>query len=121
MQSSGALLKPSAVAGESLLKTINDILDFSKIESGNMELEMADFDLRTCIEEVLDVFSAKAAQTGLDLVYQVDAKTPAQIIGDSLRLRQVLMNLVGNASKFTSSGEIFINVKFFKHFKRWFC
>ena len=96
--------------GESLLKTINDILDFSKIESGNMELENADFDLRTCIEEVLDVFSAKAAQTGLDLVYQIDAKAPSQIIGDSLRLRQILMNLVGNAIKFTQHGEIFVSV-----------
>lgn len=103
--------------GESLLKTINDILDFSKIESGNMELEMNDFDVRTCIEEVLDVFSAKAAQTGLDLVYQVDAKAPSQIVGDSLRLRQVLMNLVGNATKFTHSGEIFINVKMLKTFE----
>jgi signal transduction histidine kinase/CheY-like chemotaxis protein/ligand-binding sensor domain-containing protein len=102
--------------GESLLRTINDILDFSKIESGNMELEMADFDLRTCIEEVLDVFSAKAAQTGLDLVYQLDTKAPSQIIGDSLRLRQVLMNLVGNAIKFTHKGEIFINVKLLKTF-----
>jgi signal transduction histidine kinase len=102
---------------ESLLRTINDILDFSKIESGNMELEMADFDLRTCIEEVLDVFSAKAAQTGLDLVYQVDAKAPSQIIGDSLRLRQILMNLVGNATKFTQHGEIFINVKLLQTFK----
>ncbi len=97
--------------GESLLKTINDILDFSKIESGNMELENADFDVRTCIEEVLDVFSAKAAQTGLDLVYQVDAKAPSQLIGDSLRLRQVLMNLVGNAIKFTQQGEIFVSVR----------
>ena len=102
--------------GESLLKTINDILDFSKIESGNLELEMADFDLRTCIEEVLDVFSAKAAQTGLDLVYQVDSKAPSQLIGDSLRLRQVLMNLVSNAIKFTHSGEIFISVRLQKTF-----
>lgn len=102
--------------GESLLKTINDILDFSKIESGNMELENADFDVRTCIEEVLDVFSAKAAQTGLDLVYQVDAKAPSQIIGDSLRLRQILMNLVGNAIKFTQQGEIFVSVKQVKSF-----
>ncbi len=102
--------------GESLLKTINDILDFSKIESGNLELEMADFDLRSCIEEVLDVFSAKAAQTGLDLVYQVDAKAPSQIVGDSLRLRQILMNLVGNATKFTHHGEIFINVQLVKTF-----
>jgi signal transduction histidine kinase/ligand-binding sensor domain-containing protein/CheY-like chemotaxis protein len=97
--------------GDNLLKTINDILDFSKIESGNMELEHTDFDLRTCIEEVLDVFSVKASQTGLDLVYQVDAKIPAQIVGDSLRLRQILMNLVGNAIKFTQHGEIFIDVR----------
>ncbi len=97
--------------GENLLRTINDILDFSKIESENLELEEADFDLRTCIEEVLDVFSAKAAKTGLDLVYQLDTKVPSQIIGDSLRLRQVLMNLVGNAVKFTQRGEIFVNVR----------
>ncbi len=97
--------------GEGLLKTINDILDFSKIESGNMELENIDFDLRTCIEEVLEVFSAKAAQKGLDLVYQVDPKAPMQIIGDSLRLRQILMNLVSNAMKFTQHGEIFVNVQ----------
>jgi len=103
--------------GESLLKTINDILDFSKIESGNMELENADFDVRTCIEEVLDVFSAKAAQTGLDLVYQVDAKAPSQIVGDSLRLRQILMNLVGNAIKFTQHGEIFVSVRLLQTFE----
>jgi signal transduction histidine kinase/ligand-binding sensor domain-containing protein/DNA-binding response OmpR family regulator len=102
--------------GESLLKTINDILDFSKIESGNMELEQTDFDLRTCIEEVLDVFSAKAASTGLDLVYQVDAKIPSQIVGDSLRLRQVLMNFVGNAIKFTQQGEIFVSVRLLQTF-----
>ena len=102
--------------GENLLRTINDILDFSKIESGNMELETADFDIRTCIEEVLDVFSAKAAQTGLDLVYQVDAKAPSQIIGDSLRLRQIIMNLVGNAIKFTHQGEIFVSVKLLKSY-----
>ena len=103
--------------GENLLKTINDILDFSKIESGNMELENAGFDLRTCIEEVLDVFSAKAAQTDLDLMYQIDAKAPQQIIGDSLRLRQVLMNLVGNATKFTQNGEIFVSVRLLQTFK----
>ncbi|MEP6683729.1 MAG: two-component regulator propeller domain-containing protein [Parafilimonas sp.] len=103
--------------GENLLKTINDILDFSKIESGNMELEMADFDLRTCIEEVLDVFSAKAAKTGLDLVYQVDTKAPSQIIGDSLRLKQILMNLVSNATKFTQDGEIFVSVHLLKTFE----
>ncbi|MES2733978.1 MAG: two-component regulator propeller domain-containing protein [Bacteroidota bacterium] len=96
--------------GESLLTVINDILDFSKIESGKMELETNDFDLRTCIEEVLDVFAAKAALIGLDLVYQMDYNVPAQIVGDVVRLRQVLMNLVSNAIKFTQQGEIFVGV-----------
>jgi len=100
--------------GESLLNVINDILDFSKIESGNMELESRDFDLRTCIEEVLDVFAAKAAHTGLDLVYEIDTNVPAQIAGDSLRIRQVLMNLIGNAIKFTHQGEIFVKVHLLK-------
>jgi signal transduction histidine kinase/ligand-binding sensor domain-containing protein/DNA-binding response OmpR family regulator len=96
--------------GESLLTVINDVLDFSKIESGNMELEHRDFELRTCIEEVLDIFASKASKVGLDLVYEIDYNVPAQIIGDSLRLRQVLINLVSNAIKFTNSGEIFIGV-----------
>ncbi|HTE31575.1 MAG TPA: response regulator, partial [Chryseolinea sp.] len=89
---------------------INDILDFSKIESGNMMLENKDFDLRICIEEVLDLFGSKATKMGLDLVYQLDYNVPTQIIGDSLRLRQVLINLVGNAIKFTHEGEVFVGV-----------
>src|SRR5207237_3856010 len=71
--------------GENLLNIINDILDFSKIESGKMELEQTDFNLRSAIEEVLDLFAIKAAQIGLDLVYQIDTTIPAHIIGDSLR------------------------------------
>jgi signal transduction histidine kinase/ligand-binding sensor domain-containing protein/DNA-binding response OmpR family regulator len=97
-------------SAESLLGVINDILDFSKIESGKMELEHRDFDLRGCIEEVLDVFASKASTQGLDLIYQLDYDVPSQVVGDSLRLRQVLMNLVGNALKFTHQGEIFIHV-----------
>jgi signal transduction histidine kinase/CheY-like chemotaxis protein/ligand-binding sensor domain-containing protein len=97
-------------SAESLLGVINDILDFSKIESGKMELEHRDFDLRGCIEEVLDVFASKASTQGLDLIYQLDYDVPSQVVGDSLRLRQVLMNLVGNALKFTHQGEIFIRV-----------
>jgi signal transduction histidine kinase/CheY-like chemotaxis protein/ligand-binding sensor domain-containing protein len=96
--------------GESLLTVINDILDFSKIESGKMELESKDFILRTCIEEVLDVFAEKAAASDLDLVYHIDQNVPSQIVGDSLRLRQILMNLVGNAIKFTHKGEVYIEV-----------
>ncbi|MEY2917614.1 MAG: hypothetical protein RIS73_1328 [Bacteroidota bacterium] len=102
--------KTISTCGEALLTVINDILDFSKIESGNMELEDRDFDLRTCIEEVLDVFAGKAGKLGLDLVYEIDHNVPAQIIGDSLRLRQILVNLVSNAIKFTEHGEIFLGV-----------
>jgi signal transduction histidine kinase/CheY-like chemotaxis protein/ligand-binding sensor domain-containing protein len=101
--------------GEGLLTVINDILDFSKIESGKMELEVQDFDLRNCIEEVLDVFGQKAAAIGLDLVYQIDNNVPAKIIGDGLRLRQILMNLVGNAIKFTTTGEVFVGVHVLKN------
>ena len=96
--------------GEGLLGVINDILDFSKIESGKMELENKDFDLRGCVEDVLDVFGSKASKAGLDLVYQLDYNVPPQLIGDSLRLRQILINLVGNSVKFTHHGEVFVGV-----------
>lgn len=99
-----------STCGETLINVINDILDFSKIESGNLELERVDFDLRRCIEDVLDIFGNKAAQIGLELVYQINHDVPLQIVGDQLRLRQVLINLVGNATKFTQQGEICIDV-----------
>lgn len=97
--------------GDSLLSVINDILDFSKIESGKMLLERKDFDLRSCIEEVLDLFGGKASQAGLDLVYQLEHNVPTQVIGDSVRLKQVLINLIGNAIKFTHDGEVFVGVR----------
>ena len=100
-----------AACGESLLNVINDILDFSKIESGSMELEDEDFNLHNSIEHILDIFSARAARTDIELLYQVDRKVPVCIRGDELRLRQVLTNLVGNAIKFTEQGEIFIGVR----------
>ena len=100
-----------AACGESLLNVINDILDFSKIESGGMELEEEDFNLQHCIEHILDMFGAKAAQSGLELLYQVDRDVPLYIRGDDFRLRQVLTNLVGNAMKFTNHGEVFIGVR----------
>ena len=96
--------------GESLLNVINDILDFSKIESGNMELEQEDFNLRVCIEDVLDIFGTRAAKLGLDLIYKIDDDVPIQIVGDDLRLRQILTNLVSNAMKFTQKGEVFVGV-----------
>jgi signal transduction histidine kinase/ligand-binding sensor domain-containing protein/CheY-like chemotaxis protein len=101
-------------SGDSLLNVINDILDFSKIESGNIELENISFDLRDCIESVLDLFSSKAALTGLDLVYEINSQVPSQIIADSQRLRQILINLVGNAIKFTHHGEILVSVQLSK-------
>ena len=97
-------------SGQSLLSVINDILDFSKIESGKMVLENAGYDLRSCLEDVLDLFSAKASNAGLELMYQIDRNVPTQIVGDGLRLKQVLLNLVGNAMKFTLQGEIFVGV-----------
>jgi two-component system, sensor histidine kinase and response regulator len=100
-----------AACGETLLNVINDILDFSKIESGSMELEDIDFDLHESIEHVLDIFSTRAAQTGIELLYQVESSVPAFIKGDDLRLRQIITNLVGNAIKFTEEGEIFIGVR----------
>ncbi|MEJ7766239.1 MAG: response regulator [Chitinophagaceae bacterium] len=96
--------------GESLLNVINDILDFSKIESGKLELENETFNLRTCIEDILDIFGSKAAEIGLDIVYQIDNDVPLQIVGDDLRLRQILTNLVGNSLKFTLEGEVFVGV-----------
>ena len=96
--------------GEGLLTVINDILDFSKIESGNMELESDDYNLRSCIEDVLDIFGSKAAQLGIDLIYEIDKDVPLQIVGDNLRLRQILTNLISNAMKFTQKGEVFLTV-----------
>jgi signal transduction histidine kinase/DNA-binding response OmpR family regulator len=99
-----------STCGETLINVINDVLDFSKIESGNIELEREDFDLRNCLEDVIDIFSTRAAQIGLELFYQIKENVPLQIVGDHLRLRQILINLVGNAMKFTERGEICIFV-----------
>ncbi|MDB5136954.1 MAG: response regulator, partial [Mucilaginibacter sp.] len=96
--------------GDSLMSVINDILDFSKIESGKMDIEEEDFDLRQSIEEIMDMFSQKAAEQRLDLIYQIDFNLPRFVIGDSLRLKQVIINLINNAIKFTSKGEVFIKV-----------
>ena len=97
-------------SGDNLIAVINDILDFSKIESGNMEIEHEDFDLRSCIEEVMDLFSQKVATKGLDLIYEIDLNVPPQIVGDSLRLKQILINLINNAIKFTQKGEVYLKV-----------
>ncbi|MBK8500977.1 MAG: response regulator [Saprospiraceae bacterium] len=98
-------------SADALLCVINDILDFSKIESGKMELTRDDFNLRTCIEEVLDVFAGQVSDKGLDLIYRIHDEVPANIIGDTMRLRQILINLINNAIKFTNRGEIFVGVR----------
>jgi len=99
------------VSGENLLNVINDILDFSKIESGNMELDHHDFDLRHCVEDVLDLFSEASAKKQLDLLYKIDPNLPINLKGDQLRVRQVLLNLVNNAIKFTSKGQVLIEIE----------
>jgi len=98
-------------SSESLLTIINDILDFSKIESGKLELEHRAFDLRACIEDALDLLATKAAEKGLDLAYQLDDDVPQHVQGDVTRLRQVLVNLLSNGIKFTSAGEVVVQVK----------
>jgi len=97
-------------SGDALLTLINDILDFSKIESGKLDLEKHPFDIRTCIEESLDLVAAKAAQKKLELGYLIDRSVPTTAIGDSTRLRQILINLLSNAVKFTETGEVVVSV-----------
>jgi signal transduction histidine kinase/DNA-binding response OmpR family regulator/HPt (histidine-containing phosphotransfer) domain-containing protein len=98
-------------SGESLLDLVNDILDFSKVESGQLELEAQPFSLRTCIEEALDMVAARAAEKGLDLAYAVESDVPALLRGDVTRVRQVLVNLVGNAAKFTAAGGVMVTAE----------
>ncbi|MBD2040002.1 PAS domain S-box protein [Microcoleus sp. FACHB-672] len=99
------------VSGQNLLTLINDILDFSKLEAGEMRLETLDFDLNTCVEEVTDLLAAQANAKGLELFTLVESDVPAALSGDASRLRQVLINLAGNALKFTSQGEVVIHVQ----------
>jgi len=97
-------------SGNSLLALLSDILDYSKIESGRIEIEQAAFDLRECVESALDLVAGRAAEKAIDLVYWIDADVPAAIVGDITRLRQVIVNLLGNAVKFTERGEVALTV-----------
>ncbi len=98
-------------AGNTLLGIINDILDFSKIEAGKIEFELIDFDLRSCVEDIGDMLAGKAHDKGLELPILFHSDVPTQVKGDPGRLRQVLINLVNNAIKFTKSGEVMIRVR----------
>lgn len=97
-------------SGEALLTIINDILDFSKIEAGHMELEDQPFDVRNCVESALDLVAGKARDKGLELACFIAEQTPTAVRGDVTRLRQILINLLGNALKFTEQGEVVVTV-----------
>jgi signal transduction histidine kinase/DNA-binding response OmpR family regulator/tetratricopeptide (TPR) repeat protein len=97
-------------SGDALLTIINDILDFSKIEAGRMDIEVAPFDLRDCVESALDLVSPRAVEKKLDLAYLFEGDVPAAIAGDVTRLRQVILNLLSNAVKFTDAGEVVVTV-----------
>jgi signal transduction histidine kinase/DNA-binding response OmpR family regulator len=101
------LVKTSA---DALLTVINDVLDFSKIEAGKLELDQTSFPVRDLVDEILKTFALSADEKGLELVGSVDAKVPEVVLGDSNRLRQVLVNLIGNAIKFTERGEVELRV-----------
>ena len=98
-------------SGASLLTVINDILDFSKVEAGKLELEALDVDLRDTFEDVARLLSIQAHAKGLEVTAQIDPKLPTLVKGDAGRIRQILLNLAGNAIKFTSQGEVSLEIK----------
>ena len=104
------LIETVRASGDALLGIINDILDFSKVESGKLQLETIAFDLGTVVEEVVSLMAERAAARSLDLTCLIDARVPHELLGDPGRIRQVLLNLVGNAIKFTERGEVAVRV-----------
>jgi signal transduction histidine kinase/CheY-like chemotaxis protein len=104
-------LETVKLSADSLLTVINDILDFSKIEAGKIDLEAADFNLRDCLETALKTLALRADEKRLELLCEIAPEVPDIVRGDSSRLRQVIVNLVGNAIKFTSRGEVALRVK----------
>jgi PAS domain S-box-containing protein len=104
-------LETVKLSADTLLAVINDILDFSKIEAGKIDLDVSDFDLRDALESTLKTVAVRADEKGLELLCEVAPEVPEQVRGDSSRLRQVLLNLVGNAIKFTERGEVAVRVQ----------
>ena len=97
-------------SGEALLTIIDDILDFSKVEAGKLEVEDIEFSVRTVVDDVMDLLAGPAQSKGLELVTMIERAVPAVVSGDPGRLRQILTNLIGNATKFTRSGEVVVKV-----------
>lgn len=102
------LVKGSA---DALLTLLNDILDFSKIDAGKLELDCLNFNLRKSLGELVKTLAIKAQQKGLEFIFDVDSEVPTNVVGDPSRLRQVLVNLIGNSIKFTERGEIEVDVR----------
>jgi two-component system, sensor histidine kinase and response regulator len=104
-------LETVKTSADSLLTVVNDILDFSKIESGKFDLAEVDFNLRDCLKATLRTLEPRARQKGLELRCNVDSDVPEAVCGDANRLRQIVINLVGNAVKFTSVGEVAVKLR----------
>jgi two-component system sensor histidine kinase/response regulator len=101
-------------AGDALLSLINDILDLSKIESGDVKLEEIDFDLAELVEGTCDVMAIRAHKKNIEFLIRIEPDVPVNLIGDPTRLRQILVNLIGNAVKFTDEGEVILSVSLLK-------
>lgn len=104
------LVESTRLSANALLNIINDILDFSKVEAGKVELETISFDIRKTVENICDIMSIKAYEKGIEFVSLIDSSIPERIFGDPGRVRQVLLNLIGNAVKFVNEGEVFLHV-----------
>src|SRR5262249_37699846 len=104
-------LQMAKISADSLLQVINDILDFSKVESGKLQFEAIDFNLRSCLEDALTTLTVRAEEKKLKLACKVSAEIPHSVVGDPGRLRQIVLNLVGNALKFTERGGVTVIVR----------
>ncbi len=107
-------------SGNSLLTIINDILDFSKIEAGKMEIEYAPFNLLKSIEAVVDMLKHNASKKNLEFIYYIDSKIKHNVLGDETRINQVLINLLGNAIKFTEKGQVFLKIELINELEKYY-
>ena len=103
------------ISADSLLSLINDILDYSKIEAGKLDIDAIDFNLGDCLGDTMKTLSLRAHQKGLELAFEIEPNVPDAIVGDPGRLRQIILNLVGNAIKFTEQGEVVLSVQLMTH------